>query len=164
MEKGTTVEQIYEAAKKTRQLGMEIAFFIQFGYTGEEWNDIKLTRKMIRKCLPEDIGISVSYPLPGTKFYELVKMQMNQKTNWKDSDDLDLMFNGNFEKEFYKLLHRFVHTEYRISGIINKRNWKKLPHMIIYTLRYLKLWIRISWYIKGKTIPYKILRPQVSGI
>jgi anaerobic magnesium-protoporphyrin IX monomethyl ester cyclase len=164
MEKGTTIEQIFEAAKKTRQLGMEIAFFIQFGYTGEEWKDIKLTRKMIRKCQPEDIGISVSYPLPGTKFYDMVKEQMKQKTNWKDSDDLDLMFNGNFEKTFYKLLHRFVHTEYRISGIIKRRNWKKLPHLIVYSLRYIKFWFKISWYIRGKTIPYKNLRPLVSGI
>ena len=164
MEKGTTVSQIYEAAEKTHQLGMEIAFFIQFGYLGEEWNDIKLTRKMIRKCRPEDIGVSVSYPLPGTKFYYMVHEQMKEKTNWKDSDDLDLMFSGSFERSFYKLLHRFVHTEYRISGIIKGGRWKKLPHLVVYSLRYIKFWIKILKYLRAKTIPYKNLRPQVSGI
>jgi anaerobic magnesium-protoporphyrin IX monomethyl ester cyclase len=164
MDKGTTVEQVYQVAHKTHLLGMEIAFFIQFGYIGEEWNDIKLTRKMIRECLPEDIGISVSYPLPGTKFYEKVKEEMKFKTNWKDSDDLDLMFHGNFGRTFYKLLHRFVHAEYRITGIIKKRKLKKLPHLILYILRYVKFWIKIEWYLKGKTIPYRTLPPQVSGI
>jgi anaerobic magnesium-protoporphyrin IX monomethyl ester cyclase len=164
MEKGTTTNQIYEAAKRTHLLGMEIAFFIQFGYLGEEWKDIKLTRKMIRKCLPEDIGISVSYPLPGTKFYEKVKEELKYKTNWKDSDDLDLMFHGNFERTFYRVLHRFVHAEFRISGIIKKGNWKKFPHLVYYILRYIKFWFKIEWYLLGRTIPYKNLPPQVSGI
>jgi anaerobic magnesium-protoporphyrin IX monomethyl ester cyclase len=164
MEKGTTVDQIYETAVKTHQLDMEIAFFIQFGYIGEEWRDIKLTRKMIRKCMPEDIGISVSYPLPGTKFYSMVREQMMQKTNWTDSADLDMMFNGNFEKSFYKLLHCFVHTEYRLYTIIQKRKWKKLPYLVVYSLRYMKFWLKIALYLIQKTIPYKNLRPQVSGI
>jgi anaerobic magnesium-protoporphyrin IX monomethyl ester cyclase len=164
MDKGTTVEQVYKVAKKTHQLGMEIAFFIQFGYSGEEWEDIKMTRKMIRKCLPDDIGISVSYPLPGTKFYEKVKAEMNYKTNWKDSDDLDLMFHGNFERAFYKKLHRFVHAEYRISRIVKKGNIKMLPHLILYILRYVIFWINIEWYLLGKPTPYKNLPPQVSGI
>ena len=164
MEKGTTVEQIYETAERTRQLNMEIAFFIQFGYIGEDWSDIKLTRKMIRNCMPDDIGISVSYPLPGTKFYYMVKEQMMQKTNWKDSADLDLMFIGNFGRSFYKLLHRFVHTEYRLVGIIKKRRWQKLPYLVIYSLRYMKFGAKIFWYIIQKSIPYKNLRPQVSGI
>ena len=77
MDKGTTVKQIYEAADKIHEAGMEAAFFIQFGYANENWEDIKLTRQMIRECMPEDIGISVSYPLPGTVFYERVKKKWN---------------------------------------------------------------------------------------
>ena len=30
---------------------------------------------------PDDVGVSVSYPLPGTKFYELVKEQLGDKTS-----------------------------------------------------------------------------------
>ena len=29
---------------------------------------------------PDDVGVSVSYPLPGTKFYEVVKQQLGAKT------------------------------------------------------------------------------------
>ncbi len=150
MDKGTKVEQIYQAATRSHQLGIEIAFFIQFGYTGETWHDIKLTRKMIKDCQPDDIGISVSYPLPGTKFYNTVKEQLKIKTNWKDSDDLDLMFFGNYERGFYKLLHRFVHNEYRIDQIFNKKNWKKLPHIIIYFLRYVRLRLKMNAFITQK--------------
>jgi radical SAM superfamily enzyme YgiQ (UPF0313 family) len=65
MDKGTQVEQIYEARRLLKAAGIGAAFFIQFGYPGETREDIALTRRMIRECLPDDIGISVSYPMPG---------------------------------------------------------------------------------------------------
>ena len=150
MDKGTRVEQIYQAAKRCHQLGIEIAFFIQFGYTGETWEDIKLTRKMIKDCVPDDIGISVSYPLPGTKFYNLVKEQMKFKTNWKDSDDLDMMFSGNYERSFYKVLHRFVHNEYRITKILKRKNWGKIPNLVIYIMRFINLRFKINSFLAEK--------------
>ena len=147
MDKGTTVEQIYKAANAAQELGFEIAFFIQFGYLGEEWKDIKLTRKMITDNLPDDIGISVSYPLPGTKFHQRVKQLMKNKTNWVDSDDLDLMFSGTYSRKFYKLLHRFVHYEYRIKRIIRKRIWKNLPQLVSYIVRFIFLRLRLAQYL-----------------
>lgn len=159
MDKGTKVEQIYESAKRVHALGMEIAFFIQFGYTGENWDDINLTRNMIKSCLPDDIGVSVSYPLPGTKFFEKVKVQMKNKTNWKDSDDLDLMFSGSYERTFYKLLHGLVHSEYRTNKIIRERNWKKIPHLLVYFIRFIKLRIQIQSYLKKEKLKV-VLNPN----
>jgi radical SAM superfamily enzyme YgiQ (UPF0313 family) len=147
MDKGTTVEQIYKAADKTRKAGIEIAFFIQFGYLGESWREINLTRKMIRDCIPDDIGISVSYPLPGTKFYNKVKPQLKDKKNWTDSDDLDMMFSGSFPKSFYKLLHRFVHAEYRIWKIVRRMEWKKFPQLLFNVIKYFNLKLKIKGYL-----------------
>jgi radical SAM superfamily enzyme YgiQ (UPF0313 family) len=159
MEKGTNVKQIYHAVEKVHSLGMEIAFFIQFGYTGESWEDITLTRKMIKDCLPDDIGISVSYPLPGTRFYENVKARMKTKTNWKDSDDLDLMFSGSFERSFYKILHRFVHAEYRIRKIIKAKAFNKIPRLLVYLIRFTKLRLRIQPYLKDEKLK-EVLNPN----
>jgi len=150
MDKGTTVQQIYRASENAHNLGIEIAFFIQFGYTGENWSDIKLTRKMITDCLPDDIGISVSYPLPGTKFYENVKALMRDKTNWKDSDDLDMMFSGSFGRHFYRILHRLVHAEYRMNKIIRERKWKKLPNLFLHFLRFILLRVQLRKYLIAK--------------
>jgi radical SAM superfamily enzyme YgiQ (UPF0313 family) len=113
MDKGTQVEQIYEATRLLKKNGIKPAFFIQFGYLGETMKDIELTIKMINDLLPEDIGVSVSYPLPGTTFYEKVKHEMISKTNWSDSDDLALMFKNTYSANFYKQLHRYVHKNYR---------------------------------------------------
>lgn len=148
MDKGTKARQIYEASEKIKKAGMEICFFIQFGYLNENWNDINLTRKMIRGCDPDDIGISVSYPLPGTKFYENVKILMSKKTNWKDSDDLDLMFSGTYERNFYKLLHRFIHAEYRISKFFKDKNFSDLPRLFNNILKFFYFRLKLNPYLK----------------
>jgi|SRR6185312_8249754 len=113
MDKGTKIEQIYGATKLLRQHGIKAAFFLQFGYPGETMEDIKETISMLLELMPDDIGISVSYPLPGTKFYENVKEELKEKANWTDSDELVLMFKNAYPPEFYKRLHRFVHKIYR---------------------------------------------------
>jgi anaerobic magnesium-protoporphyrin IX monomethyl ester cyclase len=69
---------------------------------------------MVRDCNPDDIGISVSYPLPGTKFYDRVREQLGNKRNWVDSDDLEMMFQGAYVTEFYRVLHHVVHHEFRM--------------------------------------------------
>lgn len=113
MDKDTQVEDIYTATERLHQVGIEMCFFLQFGYPGEGWDDIQQTLKMVWECQPDNIGISVSYPLPGTKFYENVKIQLGEKTNWLHSDDLDMLYRGPFVTDFYRVLHHRVHHEYR---------------------------------------------------
>ena len=113
MDKGTKVEQIYEATRLLKKHNIKPSFFIQFGYIGEKKEDIEQTIKMINELLPYEIGISVSYPLPGTLFYEKVKADLKEKTNWTDSDELALMFRNTYQSPFYRQLHRYVHKSYR---------------------------------------------------
>lgn len=68
---------------------------------------------MLMDLMPEDVGISISYPLPGTKFHEKVKAELKDKANWTDSDDLALMYKGTFSPAFYRRLHRYVHHIFR---------------------------------------------------
>lgn len=139
MDKGTQVEQIYEATRMLKKKGARIGFFLQFGYLGENWKDIQKTIQMVTELLPDDIGISVSYPLPGTKFYEKVKFDLVSKANWTDSDDLDLMFKNNYKPSFYKTLHRYVHNRYRMKkavlGFKNLFKFESISKQIIHILR-----------------------------
>lgn len=115
MDKGITVEQIHEAVPKLQERGVSVALFLQFGYLGETLEDIHKTIDMVLDIMPEEIGISVSYPLPGTKFYEKVKDDLQAKANWVDSDDLDLMFENTYSPAFYKKLHRYVHNRHKLK-------------------------------------------------
>ena len=113
MDKGTKVEQIYEATRLLKKHKISVSLFLQLGYLEETIDDIKLTVKMIEDLLPDDIGISVSYPLPGTVFYDKVKEQLKGKSNWIDSDELAMMFKNTYKPEFYKQLQRYIHRRYR---------------------------------------------------
>ena len=121
MEKGTQVEDIYEAARRLHAAGIQVGFFLQFGYPGESRQDVDKTLQMVRDCRPDDIGMSVSYPLPGTRFFAAVQHELGSKQNWQDSDDLAMLYHGPFSTSFYRWLHRVLHREFRAQ-----RAWDQL--------------------------------------
>ena len=111
MDKDVTVRQVREARNHLREHGIRACYFLQFGYPGEDRQDIDQTIRLVRQTEPDDIGVSVSYPLPGTKFHDSVAAQLGSKKNWSDSDDLAMMFQGSYTSEFYKALRDALHLE-----------------------------------------------------
>jgi len=111
MNKGTRVEELVEARERLRRHGIRVGFFIQLGYLGEQLPDLLATRALVERAAPDDIGVSVSYPLPGTKFYEQVKTQLGEKTHWRDSDDLAMMFRGAYDSQFYRQVRDLLHDQ-----------------------------------------------------
>ncbi|MGA8617759.1 MAG: radical SAM protein [Candidatus Sulfotelmatobacter sp.] len=125
MDKGTRVEQIAKARDNLRSEGIRACYFLQFGYQGEAWEDIQKTVNLVRNTRPDDIGVSVSYPLPGTKFFDRVQSQLSGKTNWSDSEDLSMMFQGAYTDEFYRALHNALHAQVDSWNSCTERASKK---------------------------------------
>ena len=113
MEKGIRVDDICQARRNLAQHGIRAGWFLQFGYPSEEWEDIEATIRIVREMRPNDIGVSVSYPIAGTKFYQLVASQIGNKKNWSDSGDLAMMFQGTYSSELYRALADALHLEVR---------------------------------------------------
>jgi anaerobic magnesium-protoporphyrin IX monomethyl ester cyclase len=159
MDKGTTVAQIYQASCWLGEAGIRVGFFLQFGYPGETRADIEQTLQMLRETLPDEIGISVSYPLPGTKFYERVKSELGQKQNWVDSGDLAMLHRGSFSQEFYRTLYRAVHFEFRM-----RQAWREVKRDLLYPLRWRlrhgRLWASIPW----RWLKWQIARAQLNHL
>ena len=151
MDKGTTIQQIYEATCLLKKCGIKPSFFIQFGYPGETKEDIVKTISMINELLPDELGISVSYPLPGTVFFEKVKNELVNKTNWKDSDELALMFSNTYQPAFYKQLHRYVHKSYR-KHIAFENFRKLLAHPLKIKAAWIKKALSIAYYLPAAFI------------
>ena len=175
MEKGTRVEQIFDATRRLHEAGIEVGFFLQFGYPGETREDIEKTRQMVRDCRPDDIGISVSYPLPGTPFYERVKAQLGDKQNWRDSDDLAVMYRATYEPGFYRVLYSLVHSEFRARksaeavGRALRRPWtlrrwhaRESARFAYHRLKTLWLEWRLSRLERPGTSPAPLLVPVLS--
>lgn len=111
MDKGLRVEEISKACEQLRTNSIKACYFLQFGYPGESWDDILATRDVVRNTRPDDVGISLSYPLPGTRFHARVQEQLGAKRNWNDSDDLCVMFKGAYTDQFYRSVRDAIHAE-----------------------------------------------------
>jgi radical SAM superfamily enzyme YgiQ (UPF0313 family) len=122
MDKGTRVSQIKSATLLLRSEGIRSCYFIQFGYPGETWSDIEQTIALVRETRPDDIGVSVSYPLPGTRFFDRVREQLGVKRHWEDSEDLAMMFKGAYTSAFYRALHDALHAE--VEAQVAAKPWK----------------------------------------
>ena len=140
MNKGTNVDEIVTARERLKAMSIRVGFFIQLGYLNEELSDILATRDLLEAARPDDVGVSVSYPLPGTKFYDLVREQLGPKTHWQDSNDLAMMFQGTYTSDFYRAVRDLLHdqvaleklnvperkSEYRNVRRMIQQRWKDL--------------------------------------
>lgn len=111
MDKGLKLESVIAARRRLRTAGIRACYFLQFGYPGETWTELRQTIELVRETHPDDIGVSFSYPLPGTAFYERVRAQLGVKRNWTDSDDLCILFKAAYKTEFYRLVRDALHAE-----------------------------------------------------
>jgi anaerobic magnesium-protoporphyrin IX monomethyl ester cyclase len=125
MDKGTRVETARLATRTLRQHGIRVGWFLQLGYPGEEWDDIVLTRDLVRDEAPDDIGVSVSYPLPGTLFHDRVVAELGTRRNWRDTEELAMLFQGTFVTTFYRMVRDALHAD-AANGAIDEGVWRDL--------------------------------------
>jgi anaerobic magnesium-protoporphyrin IX monomethyl ester cyclase len=111
MDKGLNPASVISARQRLKEAGIRACYFLQFGYPGEGWAELQETIAFVRETRPDEIGISFSYPLPGTVFYERVRMQLGPKRNWTDSDDLCIMFRAAYKTDFYRAVRDALHAE-----------------------------------------------------
>ena len=111
MDKGLDLSSVRAARARLKKAGIRACYFLQFGYPGETWVELQETIALVRETRPDDIGISFSYPLPGTVFYERVRQQLGLKRNWTDSDDLCIMFRAAYKTDFYRAVRDALHAE-----------------------------------------------------
>jgi anaerobic magnesium-protoporphyrin IX monomethyl ester cyclase len=125
MDKGSTVDEARSATRMLKAHGIKACWFIQLGYPSESWDDLLATRDLIRDEAPDEIGVSVSYPLPGTRFHETVRAQLGRRRNWKDTGDLAMLFQGTFDSAFYRDVRDVLHAEVD-SGRFDDAAWRAL--------------------------------------
>ena len=162
MEKGTRVDQIAAAARRLHAAGIEVGFFLQFGYPGETLDDIELTLRMVRDCRPDDIGVSVSYPLPGTRFYERVQAQLGDKQNWIDSNDLAMMYRATYQPGFYRALHALVHAQFRARKLRFARSIREAAAAGYHAMRAPWLRQKVRRLARETSAPAVLIRPVLS--
>jgi anaerobic magnesium-protoporphyrin IX monomethyl ester cyclase len=125
MDKGTRIESVRTATRTLRRHGIRSGWFLQLGYPPEDWDDILLTRDLLRDERPDEIGVSVSYPLPGTVFHDRVVAELGTHRNWRDTDELAMLFQGTFDTAFYRMVRDALHADVD-AGIVDELRWHDL--------------------------------------
>ena len=129
MDKGTTVDAARVATQLLKEHGIRACWFIQLGYPSESWEDLLATRDLIRSEGPDEIGVSVAYPLPGTIFYERVRAQLGRQRNWRDTGDLAMLFQGTFDSDLYRRVRDILHEEVE-NGFADNVSWNALEDRV----------------------------------
>jgi anaerobic magnesium-protoporphyrin IX monomethyl ester cyclase len=134
MKKGLKLSAVHSARARLANAGIRACYFLQFGYPGEGWAEICETVHLVRQTRPDDIGVSVSYPLPGTAFFDRVQAQMGKKRNWIDSDDLCTIHIASYNDTFYHALRDALHAEvtawHAPSGSFDPSTCESLWHRV----------------------------------
>jgi radical SAM superfamily enzyme YgiQ (UPF0313 family) len=136
MDKGLKISEVEDARRRLKEAGIRACYFLQFGYPGERWHEIEQTIALVRDTLPDDIGISFSYPLPGTLFYERVQAQLGSKRNWTESDDLCILFQAEYTTSFYRAVRNALHAEVDSwsNASVDTKNYVQQLWDIVYDL------------------------------
>lgn len=111
MDKDSTVAEIAAATALLRRHGVKVCFFLQLGYPGETVDDVIETVKMVRRLKPDEIGVSVSYPHPGTVFYERVSENLRGQS-WGASMDNKPLFEAPYRDGFYAAAKEVLRSEH----------------------------------------------------
>jgi radical SAM superfamily enzyme YgiQ (UPF0313 family) len=83
MNKASTVDMNYKAAKLAKKAGIRILADILVGMPGEQKKDLTETIKFINKIKPNYIGLCKLTPVPGSKVYDELKSQNKLFDDWK---------------------------------------------------------------------------------
>ena len=113
MDKDTSLDDIRRASGLLRDAGIRRGFFLQLGYPGERYEDVLATAALIRELRPEELGITVSYPLPGTPFHEAVRAQLGS-TNWRSAMDNEVLFQATYPQPFYDAAREVLRAEHAV--------------------------------------------------
>ncbi|GDX80057.1 Mg-protoporphyrin IX monomethyl ester oxidative cyclase [Deltaproteobacteria bacterium] len=111
MEKDQTRADVDTAVARLRDAGIRVGFFLQLGYPGEKLADVRATVEMVRRLKPDEIGVSVAYPLPGTPFHDRVKADL-ERANWTSSMDNEVLFAGAYPQPFYDAAREVLRAEH----------------------------------------------------
>ena len=113
MDKDGSVDEIRNATAILRRHQIKVGFFLQLGYPGEGLPEVLQTVDMVKELRPDDIGVSVTYPLPGTVFHERVAASMTAQKYWDGSMENRPLYDTTFDRAFYgaaKEVLRSVHS------------------------------------------------------
>jgi anaerobic magnesium-protoporphyrin IX monomethyl ester cyclase len=151
MDKDQTRADIEAASARLRGAGIRVGFFLQLGYPGERYADALATLDMVRRLRPDEIGVSVSYPLPGTAFHAAVRDSLG-RTHWEEAMANEVLFAGAYPQPFYDALRELLRAEHAwltFRPQLHRRGLRRAAALPWHAARWPFHRARAAWYARG---------------
>src|SRR5471030_2052285 len=101
MDRRVDVQQTREMIQLVKSYGIKAGTFIMLGYPGETEEDIIETINHLKLSLPDEVTITVTYPIKGTPLYAEVEKDFLTHFPWETSTDRDIDFTRTFPRQYY---------------------------------------------------------------
>ena len=131
MNKNINITQLEPKMKMIKKANLKVGFFIMIGYPGENSADIDLTRKLLKLTKPNFIGISMAYPITGTKFYkEITPLLKKSRFKLRLENSSRITFKTKYPPFYYGIVRRLLETEKRIYNNIGVALFNRILAMV----------------------------------
>jgi len=146
IKKDITIEQIKNAMKWTKQVGIETKAYFMVGLPTETKEETLQTIKFTKELDPDWIQVTITVPYPGTELFEIAKSDGTLKSfkwenyqTWASWADTELVYipSGRNEKELKALQKRAM------------REFYVRPKFILKQLLYIRSFHRLRTFING---------------
>lgn len=109
MDRGVKAAVVREMIKETKKTGIEAGTFLMLGYPGETEVDIIETVNHLKDAKPDHFTTTLSYPIPGTEFYNDIKnKELTIPGAWGTYSDRDLNFKRTYNSKYYPHAIRYI--------------------------------------------------------
>ncbi|MCK5594817.1 radical SAM protein [bacterium] len=136
LNKKTTVEQNYRAARLTKQAGIRFLANIIVGTIGETEQDIKESMKFLRAVKPNHISVYKLIPLPATSVFEELESKKMILRDW------DIYINDNTEQNFTNMSsNKLVDmlNDIQVNIVMPNNNVNYIRYNLFRTIKALRL-------------------------
>jgi radical SAM superfamily enzyme YgiQ (UPF0313 family) len=127
LRKGFTVEQINNAVKWTKAVGIEVQGYFMLGSPDETYEQMKQTINQANKVNPDYAYYSLTSPMPGTSMYERGLKEGRYSDYWRDfaknpTPDFKMrLWNESTRDEMVKIMeHGYRSFYYRPSYVLKQ--------------------------------------------
>lgn len=147
MRKGTTIDQARRAATLMHRLGIRMHAYLMLGYPGETSADIRKTIDLMEEIVPHSAGVSVTYPIRGTEFFESVRHDFIEENRWEHSNHNRPAFHARYPGWLYRVAEGLVLARLTLAQIRRRITaWREWPKAALKSALFGPVFSAAAWW------------------
>ena len=129
MNRKIDVEQTISVINRAKAQGISTGTFLMLGYPGEKKRDIFKTAGYLKRACPDQVTVTLAYPVKGTKFYNEIESTFTEPFAWQKQTEKQIRFKREYSDRFYRFAVRYL---FNTAAALKEKSGKK---RIIFTLK-----------------------------